>query len=540
MAGRNVLDLVEEIMKKNYDSAPKETKKGLTDPDMDDHGEAVDEPTDELPNYAKSVKKDMSKPYQTAKKVAEEEEDEEDMEDDEDEKETEGSDEDDEEEMDEDLMDEALAEIAEEYELDEEQLDELSRALMSRYVKKASTSKARDSNTFNKRRRGMKMASKALRREDILDEEQLDELSNATLKKYADKAGSSTKKAEKKVEKYSSKLRAWKNTPKSKRKMYYQRQQAAEKEVSKADNREAGVKDATNRVAVRNKKANDASANVRKAYRKKEVKEEFSFANLLNTDTDIDVSDSVNEMFNGTEFTSEFKEKAATLFEAAVNYKIKQIKEELVELVDEAFEEELNAIEEEYVKEIEAIEEELSEEVDNFMKSVMTEWLEENKLAMQSQVRAELAESLMAGMKNLLEEHYIDVPEDKIDILESVSLENEELRAALNEEIAEKTQKHKYIQELEEAIVFNDIVKEHKLTLSQEEKIAELAEGIDYDNLESFEKKLNTLIENYILNEDNSKSSKSAKTELVEDVTIADEELSRIAKQIGNRTKISR
>jgi hypothetical protein len=219
--------------------------------------------------------------------------------------------------------------------------------------------------------------------------------------------------------------------------------------------------------------------------------EKFSFANVLESKFKYEATGDLAKIFEGVELTDEFKEKAATIFEAAVRMKVKEIQGKLYETADQILEEA-----------VEGIYNELSESISDFMKVTMTEWVEDNQIAIQSNIRTELAENFMDELKNLLKEHYIEVPEDKVDLVEELSDKVSALEEALNEEIAEKTQNHKYIKELEAQSVLNSLVRKNNLTLSQEEKIKELAEDVDVGDTKKYAKQVSTLIETFILNEE--------------------------------------
>ena len=241
--------------------------------------------------------------------------------------------------------------------------------------------------------------------------------------------------------------------------------------------------------------------------------ERRSVKSVLEQKIEIDVTEDIAAMFKGTKLTEEFKEKAATIFEAAVSSKVKQIQNKLAEAFDEILDEEVKALDEEY-----------SEKIDDFMTMTAKEWLEENKVELENNLRNELTEDFITGLKNLFAENYIDIPEDKVDVVAEMADANKELKALLDEQYSEKLENNKYITELEKTIVLGELVKEHNLNLAQEEKILELAEDVKFTTADAYSKKVTTLIESYIGG--NIETAPDNKKKLVEDVELQTEEVS--------------
>lgn len=214
--------------------------------------------------------------------------------------------------------------------------------------------------------------------------------------------------------------------------------------------------------------------------------ERRSLANVLENEIEFDVSEDIKAMFKGTTLSEDFKAKATTIFEAAVVRKIKEVQQKLAEEYDNILGEE-----------IESIEADLSEQLDDFVKVVASDWLEENKVPLENSLRTELTEDFIEGLKNLFAEHYIDIPDSKIDVVSEMTEENNQLKSQLDEEFAEKIETYKYITELEKTIVLGEAIRENNLTLAQEEKIKELAEEVKYENPDKFAAKIGTLIESY-------------------------------------------
>ena len=199
----------------------------------------------------------------------------------------------------------------------------------------------------------------------------------------------------------------------------------------------------------------------------------------------LSVKEDVEEIFSGSELSEEFKDKASTLFEAAVTARI--IAE--TARLEEEFEAKL-------VEAVEEINEELTSKVDAYLDYVVESWMEENQVAIQSTLRSEVMEDFIEGMKTLFAEHYIDMPEDKVDVVESLASKVEELEGLLDEKITENVEMKRALVETEKDKVFESYVSD--LAMSQQDKFAALAESIDFDgDLEVYAKKLAIIKENY-------------------------------------------
>lgn len=199
----------------------------------------------------------------------------------------------------------------------------------------------------------------------------------------------------------------------------------------------------------------------------------------------LNVKEDVEEMFNGQDLSEEFKTNAATLFEAAVTARV---------VVEQArLEEEFESKLTEAVTEIT---EELSSKVDAYLDYVVESWMEENEVAIESTLRNELTEEFIEGLKGLFAEHYIEVPEEKIDVLESLAAKVEALEAKLDETINENVELKNVVAEVEKVNVFEELC--DGLALSQVEKFKALAEGIEFDgDLETYASKLAFVKESY-------------------------------------------
>ena len=198
----------------------------------------------------------------------------------------------------------------------------------------------------------------------------------------------------------------------------------------------------------------------------------------------IDVTDDVNALVEGEDLSEEFTAKATTIFEAAVKSKLRSEVERLsVEKTHEVAEE------------VETFKSELTEKVDSYLDYVVKEWMQENELAIDRGLKGEIAEDFITGLKALFEEHYIDVPDEKYDILGTQSEKIDELEAKLNEQIEKTADLKKSHDVLVRESVFAEVASD--LADTEVEKFKSLAEDVEFNNEESFKEKLDTLKESY-------------------------------------------
>ena len=223
----------------------------------------------------------------------------------------------------------------------------------------------------------------------------------------------------------------------------------------------------------------------------------------------ISVKEDVDALVEGEDLSEEFKQKASTIFEAAVKSKIRP-EVERIEL------EKTQEIAEEH----EAFKTELAEKVDGYLDYVVAEWMKENELAIERGLKGEIAEDFITGLKALFEEHYIDVPDEKYDILESQAQKIEELEGKLNETIGKLTEK----KQSEDALVRESVIKEvsSDLAETQSEKFASLVEDVEFTDKDSFEEKLNTLKENYFPKSTPTQSLTEENDEGTQEIDISD------------------
>lgn len=193
----------------------------------------------------------------------------------------------------------------------------------------------------------------------------------------------------------------------------------------------------------------------------------------------------IESLFSGEELTEEFKNKASVLFEAAVLEKAESIREQLVHESATLLEQELSTVVNE-----------LATKLDEYMNYVVEEWMSENKLQVESGIRTEIAESFMQGLRTLFETHYVEVPETKHDMLEDLFAENQKLEDSLNEEIKTNVNLKKQLQESSAREVFLEST--FDLSRVDAERLASLANNINYNTLDEFKTKLTVLKENYL------------------------------------------
>jgi hypothetical protein len=182
--------------------------------------------------------------------------------------------------------------------------------------------------------------------------------------------------------------------------------------------------------------------------------------------------------------SEEFKSKVATIFEARVFDRVQQIEEEIETKYASMFEEAVGEIQKD-----------LTEKVDDYLNYVVEQWMEENQIAIESGLRSEITEEFIAGLRNLFAEHYIDVPEEKVDLVDELASKVEELEEKLNEEIETNIQYKKAILEAVKRETVYDICK--GLTETQVEKMKSLAESVEFSTEEEYKTKLETIRENY-------------------------------------------
>ena len=197
-----------------------------------------------------------------------------------------------------------------------------------------------------------------------------------------------------------------------------------------------------------------------------------------------DVEEDLNALIAGEELSEDFQEKARTIFETAIKTKVAEMKEE----VQQQYEESL-------VEEIATIKEELTDRIDAYLEYVSEEWIKENQLAIEKGLKTEMTESFLTGMRSLFEDHYVSIPEEKYDVLSTMVGKLDEMEDKLNEQIERNIALNQRLAESVADVIFSEVCE--GLALSQKDKLASLAENVEFDSEENYREKLVALRESY-------------------------------------------
>ena len=229
-----------------------------------------------------------------------------------------------------------------------------------------------------------------------------------------------------------------------------------------------------------------------------------------------DMEEDVNALLQGEELSEEFQEKARIIFEAAINSKVagieQQLKEEYAAAFNEAIAEEKTA---------------LTERVDSYLEYVADEWMEENALAVEAGLKTEMTDSFLTGMKSLFEEHYVTIPEEKYDVLESMVEKLDEMETKLNEQIEKNVSLNKRLAESVADGILDQV--SEGLAQTQKESFASLAESVEFESEAQYIEKLETLKESYFSQKNVSTTSKTQSISEGVDVTPEDVSGSMVA-----------
>ena len=198
----------------------------------------------------------------------------------------------------------------------------------------------------------------------------------------------------------------------------------------------------------------------------------------------IDVEEDLTALLEGEELSEEFQNKARTIFEAAIKTKISEVKSELQEQYEKTI-----------VEEVASVKAELAERVDAYLEYVSDEWMSENKLAVEAGLKTEMTESFLTGMKSLFEDHYVTIPEDKYDVLNSMVEKLDEMEGKLNEQINKNVALNKRLAESTSDVILADV--SEGLAVTQKDKLATLAENVEFDGEDNYREKLVTLRNSY-------------------------------------------
>ena len=214
------------------------------------------------------------------------------------------------------------------------------------------------------------------------------------------------------------------------------------------------------------------------------VAEEEQTEEEVVTETIVNVDEDIEALLAGEELSEEFQEKAKTIFETAIRSKIAEVKSELQEQYEATI-----------VEEVATVKAELTERLDAYLEYVADEWMSENQLAVEAGLKTEMTESFLTGMKTLFEEHYVTIPEEKYNVLDSMVDKLDEMEGKLNEQINKNIALTKRLSESTSDVIFADVTE--GLAVTQKDKLAKLAENVEFDSEDTYREKLVTLRESY-------------------------------------------
>jgi hypothetical protein len=197
-----------------------------------------------------------------------------------------------------------------------------------------------------------------------------------------------------------------------------------------------------------------------------------------------DVEEDINALLQGEELSEEFEERARTIFETAIKAKVAEIQEELTAQYEQTLEEQ-----------VATIKEELTDRVDAYLEYVAEEWMTENQLSVEQGLKTEMTESFLTGMRSLFEDHYVSIPEEKYDVLSTMVEKLDEMEDKLNEQIERNIALKQRLAESVADAIFSEVCE--GLALSQKDKLASLAENVEFDSEEKYREKLVALRESY-------------------------------------------
>ena len=209
---------------------------------------------------------------------------------------------------------------------------------------------------------------------------------------------------------------------------------------------------------------------------------------LKKEDLEIDVKDDIEAITNGEDLSEDFKTKASTIFEAAVSAKVLSEVNQRIDELETNYKKEITDAKEEHLSTI-------TEKVDGYLNYVTEEWMKENELAVEKGIRSELVEDFMTGLKNLFTEHYIDIPEEKVDLVDDLFEKVEELEQKLDESINTSVDIKKELAEYKKAETLREVSED--LADTEKEKLGKLADGIDFEDKSQYSEKLEVIKENY-------------------------------------------
>ena len=201
-------------------------------------------------------------------------------------------------------------------------------------------------------------------------------------------------------------------------------------------------------------------------------------------EAEYNIEEDVEALLAGEELSEDFQEKARTIFEAAIKTKVAEVQEELKAQYETTLEEEVTLIKEE-----------LTDRVDAYLEYVASEWISENQLAVEQGLKAEMTESFLTGMRSLFEDHYVNIPEEKYDVTTAMVEKLDEMEYKLNEQIKSNIALNQRLAESVADVIFSEV--SEGLALSQKDRLASLAENVEFDSEDNYREKLATLRNSY-------------------------------------------
>ena len=228
----------------------------------------------------------------------------------------------------------------------------------------------------------------------------------------------------------------------------------------------------------------ETTASAEEVVSEEETSEEEVVSEEEVLEVEYNVEEDVDALLQGEELSEEFQEKARTIFETAIKTKVAEVQEELKAQYETTLEEEVSAIKEE-----------LTDRVDAYLEYVAEEWITENQLAIEKGLKAEMTESFLTGMRSLFEDHYVNIPEEKYDVTTAMVEKLDEMEYKLNEQIKSNIALNQRLAESVADVIFSEVCE--GLALSQKDKLASLAENVEFDSEDNYREKLATLRNSY-------------------------------------------
>ena len=267
-------------------------------------------------------------------------------------------------------------------------------------------------------------------------------------------------------------------------------------EVELEDNQEVVAEDEVTTDEVVAEEETTEATEEQEVVAEEETSEEEVVAEEQVEEEKIDVEEDLNALIAGEELSEEFQNKARTIFEAAIGSKVASIKEEL----EKSYESKL-------VEEVDEIKVALTERLDSYLEYVAQEWVDENQLVIENGLKTEMTESFLEGMKSLFEEHYVTIPDEKYDVLNSMVEKLDEMENKLNEQIDKNVSLNKRLAESTADVIFAEVTE--GLAISSRDKLETLAEKIEFESETDYREKLETLKESYFPSNANAQKAKT-------------------------------